>query len=45
MTVRFLILQAHYRSPLDFSNEALKAAEKGYERLMSAVEVLDRLKP
>jgi len=45
MTVRFFILQAHYRSPLDFSNEALKAAEKGYERLMSAVEVLDRLKP
>lgn len=29
MTVRFFILQAHYRSPLDFSNEALKAAEKG----------------
>lgn len=45
MTVRFFILQAHYRSPLDFSNEALKAAEKGYERLMAAVEVLDRLKP
>ena len=45
MTVRFFILQAHYRSPLDFSNEALQAAEKGYERLMAAVEVLDRLKP
>lgn len=45
MTVRFFILQAHYRSPLDFSNEALKAAEKGYERLMSAIEVLDHLKP
>lgn len=45
MTVRFFILQAHYRSPLDFSNEALKAAEKGYERLMSAIEVLGHLKP
>lgn len=45
MTVRFFILQAHYRSPLDFSNEALKAAEKGYERLMAAVEVLDKLNP
>ncbi len=37
MTVRFFILQAHYRSPLDFSNEALQAAEKGYRRLMQAV--------
>lgn len=45
MTVRFFILQAHYRSPLDFSNEALKAAEKGYERLMAAVEVLNKLTP
>ena len=44
MTVRFFILQAHYRSPLDFSNEALKAAEKGYERLMAAVKQLDKLK-
>ncbi len=45
MTIRFFILQAHYRSPLDFSNEALKAAEKGYERLMNAVETLNRLQP
>lgn len=45
MTVRFFILQAHYRSPLDFSNEALKAAEKGYERMMAAVDVLDKLQP
>lgn len=45
MTVRFFILQAHYRSPLDFSNEALKAAEKGYERMMSAVAALEKLKP
>ena len=44
MTVRFFILQAHYRSPLDFSNEALKAAEKGYERMMAAVSQLNRLK-
>ncbi|MDL2231182.1 cysteine--tRNA ligase [Porphyromonadaceae bacterium OttesenSCG-928-L07] len=45
MTVRFFILQAHYRSPLDFSNDALKAAEKGYERLMAAVEALDKIAP
>jgi cysteinyl-tRNA synthetase len=45
MTVRFFILQAHYRSPLDFSNAALKAASKGYERLLAAVAVLDRLAP
>ena len=44
MTVRFFILQAHYRSPLDFSNEALKAAQKGYERLMAAVRALDKVK-
>ena len=36
MTIRFFILQAHYRSTLDFSNEALAAAEKGYKRLMDA---------
>ncbi len=45
MTVRFFILQAHYRSPLDFSNEALKSAEKGYERLMQAMETLNEIKP
>lgn len=45
MTVRFFILQAHYRSPLDFSNEALKAAQKGYERLIAAVIALDKVKP
>ncbi len=44
MTVRFFILQAHYRSPLDFSNEALKAAEKGYERMMAAMSQLNKLK-
>ena len=36
MTVRFFILQAHYRGPLDFSNEALQAAEKGLRRVMTA---------
>ncbi|MBR6882620.1 MAG: cysteine--tRNA ligase, partial [Bacteroidales bacterium] len=41
MTVRFFILQAHYRSTLDFSNEALQAAEKGYKRLMQAGRELE----
>jgi cysteinyl-tRNA synthetase len=36
MTIRFFILQTHYRSTLDFSNEALQAAEKGLRRLMDA---------
>ena len=36
MTIRFFILQAHYRSTLDFSNEALQAAQKGYKRMMAA---------
>ncbi|HET9570428.1 MAG TPA: cysteine--tRNA ligase [Bacteroidales bacterium] len=36
MTIRFFILQAHYRSTVDFSNEALQASEKGLERLMGA---------
>ncbi|MFP4089704.1 MAG: cysteine--tRNA ligase [Cyclobacteriaceae bacterium] len=43
MTVRFFILQAHYRSPLDFSNQALQAGEKGFARLMAAEELLDKL--
>ena len=37
MTIRFFILQAHYRSTLDFSNEALQAAEKGLKKLFQAV--------
>ncbi len=45
MTIRFFILQAHYRSTLDFSNEALQAAEKGLDRLMKAVESLTKIKP
>ncbi|MGQ8335754.1 cysteine--tRNA ligase [Sunxiuqinia sp. A32] len=43
MTIRFFMLMAHYRSTLDFSNEALQAAEKGMERLLKAVETLDKL--
>ena len=45
MTIRFFILQAHYRSTLDFSNEGLQAAEKGLSRLMAAVQLLEKLKP
>jgi cysteinyl-tRNA synthetase len=45
MTIRFFTLQAHYRSPLDFSNEALQAAEKGLDRLLRATESIDELKP
>ncbi len=45
MTIRFFILQAHYRSTIDFSNEALQASEKGLERLMTAVKTLEELKP
>ena len=44
MTIRFFILQAQYRSTLDFSNEALQAAEKGYARLMKAMKTLSKLK-
>lgn len=44
MTIRFFMLQAHYRSPLDFSNEALQAAEKGMEKLLKAGETLENLK-
>ena len=45
MTIRFFILQAHYRSTLDFSNEALQAAEKGYNRLMEAVKASKGIAP
>ena len=45
MTIRFFILQAHYRSTVDFSNEALQAAEKGYNRLMQAFKTLGSLQP
>ena len=43
MTIRFFILQAHYRSTVDFSNEALQASERGLERLMDAVDSLDHI--
>jgi cysteinyl-tRNA synthetase len=43
MTLRFFLLQAHYRSTLDFSNEALQAAEKGFQRLMNAAAKADGL--
>jgi cysteinyl-tRNA synthetase len=42
MTIRFFILQTHYRSTLDFGNEALQAAEKGMKRLWEAYEVLKK---
>ena len=44
MTIRFFILQAHYRSTLDFSNEALQAAEKGLERVLVAARDLQAIK-
>ncbi len=43
MTIRFFILGAHYRGTVDFSNEALKAAEKGLQRLLDADALLDGL--
>ena len=43
--VRFFILQAHYRSVLDFSNEALLASEKGYNKLMESIRILETLSP
>ena len=43
MTIRFFMLQAHYRSTLDFSNEALQAAEKGLKKLMTAIQILEKL--
>jgi len=44
MTVRFFMLQAHYRSTLDFSNEALEASEKGFKRMMNAFALAPNLK-
>lgn len=43
MTIRFFMLQAHYRSTLDFSNEALEASEKGMKRLMTAWALLPKI--
>jgi len=44
MTVRFFMLQAHYRSTLDFGNEAMEASEKGFKRLLNAWALIDELK-
>jgi cysteinyl-tRNA synthetase len=44
MTVRFFMMQAHYRSTLDFSNDAMEASEKGFKRLMNAFALIDSLK-
>jgi cysteinyl-tRNA synthetase len=44
MTARFFMLQTHYRSTLDFSDPALQAAEKGFNRLMAAYRLLPALK-
>jgi len=43
MTIRFFILSAHYRSTVDFSNEALLSAEKGYKRLMDGINDIKRI--
>lgn len=43
MTIRFFMLQSHYRSTLDFSNEALQAAEKGFRRLMNSLNCLEKM--
>jgi len=45
MTIRFFILQSHYRSTLDFSNEALIASEKGLKRLLEGYSNISKLKP
>ena len=45
MTIRFFILSAHYRGTVDFSNEALQAAEKGLEKLTNAIADLERIAP
>jgi cysteinyl-tRNA synthetase len=43
MVIRFLLLQSHYQSPIDFSDRALQAAEKGLDRLMGAMELSEKL--
>ena len=43
MTIRFFVLSAHYRGTVDFSNEALVAAEKGLEKLLNAINDLARV--
>jgi len=43
MTIRFFILQAQYRSTLDFSNEALQAASKGYKKIANGLKIINQL--
>ena len=45
MTVRFFILQAHYRGTVDFSNQALQASEKGLARLLAGIEEIGKIAP
>ena len=45
MVIKFFMLQAHYRSVVDLSEEALEASEKGYIRLLSAIEAIEKLSP
>lgn len=45
MTIRFFILMAHYRSTVDFSSEALEAAEKGFQRMQEAYQRLMKIQP
>ena len=45
MTIRFFILSAHYRGTVDFSNDALKAAKKELEKLMTGISDLDHIQP
>ncbi|MCQ2128445.1 MAG: cysteine--tRNA ligase [Bacteroidaceae bacterium] len=45
MTIRFFILQAHYRSTVDFSNEALQSSQKGLERLLDGIGNISRIQP
>lgn len=45
MTIRFFVLQAQYRSTLDFSSAALESAEKGFDRLMKGMDALKKIKP
>lgn len=45
MAVKFFMLQTHYRSTLDFSNEALQGSEKGFDRLMESYQTLQQLIP
>ena len=45
MVIKFFMLQAHYRSVVDLSEEALEASEKGYNRLLSAIEAIEKLSP